>query len=90
MNDVGRTYDAVILGDCIEHMRKSVGLDLLNFLVYRSSIIVVKFPVQMIQARTRVTRAKRMSRCGPNTTSEGWTASSPSKTISASPWSGAI
>jgi hypothetical protein len=49
MNDLGRTYDAVILGDCIEHMRKSVGLDLLNFLVYRSRIIVVKFPVQMIQ-----------------------------------------
>ena len=49
MNDLARTYDAVILGDCIEHMRKSVGLDLLNFLVYRSRIIVVKFPVQMIQ-----------------------------------------
>lgn len=49
MNDLDRTYDAVILGDCIEHMRKSVGLDLLNFLVYRSRIIVVKFPVQMIQ-----------------------------------------
>jgi phospholipid N-methyltransferase len=49
MNDLDRTYDAVILGDCIEHMRKSVGVDLLNFLVYRSRIIVVKFPVQMIQ-----------------------------------------
>jgi hypothetical protein len=49
MSDLGRTYDAVILGDCIEHMRKSVGLDLLNFLVYRSRIIVVKFPVQMVQ-----------------------------------------
>jgi hypothetical protein len=49
MNDLGRTYEAVILGDCLEHMRKSVGVDLLNFLVYRSKIIVVKFPVQMIQ-----------------------------------------
>lgn len=49
MNDLSRAYDAVIIGDCIEHMRKSVGLDLLNFLVYRSRIIVVKFPVQMIQ-----------------------------------------
>jgi SAM-dependent methyltransferase len=49
MNDLDRTYDAVIFGDCIEHMRKSVGVDLLNFLVYRSKIIVVKFPVQMIQ-----------------------------------------
>jgi hypothetical protein len=30
-------------------MRKSVGLDLLNFLVYRSKLIIVKFPLQMIQ-----------------------------------------
>ena len=49
MNHLDRVYDAVILGDCIEHMRKSVGLDLLNFLVYRSRIIVVKFPLQMVQ-----------------------------------------
>jgi hypothetical protein len=49
MKDLERTYDAVIVGDCIEHMRKSVGLDLLNFLVYRSKIIVVKFPMQMVQ-----------------------------------------
>lgn len=49
MNHLDRVYDAVILGDCIEHMRKSVGLDLLNVLVYRSRIIIVKFPLQMIQ-----------------------------------------
>jgi phospholipid N-methyltransferase len=29
MNDLDRAFDAVILGDCIEHLRKSVGLDLL-------------------------------------------------------------
>ena len=49
MNDPGRTFDAVILGDSIEHMRKSAGLDLLNFLVYRSKISIVKFPLQMLQ-----------------------------------------
>jgi hypothetical protein len=49
MNDPTRTFDAVILGDCIEHLRKSLGLDLLNFLVYRSKIIIVKFPLQMVQ-----------------------------------------
>ena len=49
MNDPDRNFDAVIIGDCIEHMRKSIGLDLLNFLVYRSKIIIVKFPLQMLQ-----------------------------------------
>jgi len=49
MNQPDRTFDAVIIGDCIEHMRKSIGLDLLNFLVYRSKIITVKFPLQMLQ-----------------------------------------
>jgi phospholipid N-methyltransferase len=49
MNDPDRTFDAVIIGDCIEHMRKSIGLDLLNFLVYRSKLIAVKFPLQIPQ-----------------------------------------
>jgi phospholipid N-methyltransferase len=49
MNELDRNYDAVIIGDCIEHMRKSIGLDLLNFLVYRSKIIALKFPLQMLQ-----------------------------------------
>jgi hypothetical protein len=39
----------VIIGDCIEHMRKSAGVDLLNFLVYRTKLITVKFPLQMRQ-----------------------------------------
>jgi predicted TPR repeat methyltransferase len=26
MNNPDRTFDAVIIGDCIEHMRKSIGL----------------------------------------------------------------
>jgi phospholipid N-methyltransferase len=49
INDPNRAFDAVIIGDCIEHMRKSMGVDLLNFLVYRSKLIIVKFPLQMIQ-----------------------------------------
>jgi SAM-dependent methyltransferase len=43
------SFSAVIMGDCIEHMRKSVGVDLLNFLVYRSRILILTFPVQMPQ-----------------------------------------
>lgn len=42
-------FDAVVIGDCIEHMRKSAGADLLHFLVYRSKVIFVKFPVQLVQ-----------------------------------------
>jgi hypothetical protein len=49
LDEPERTFDAVIFGDCIEHMRKSIGLDLLNFLVYRSKFIAVKFPLQMPQ-----------------------------------------
>jgi hypothetical protein len=49
MNDPDRIFDAVIIGDCIEHLRKSTGLDLVNFLVYRSKIILIKFPLQMPQ-----------------------------------------
>jgi phospholipid N-methyltransferase len=49
MADPRRKFDAVIVGDCIEHMRKNAGVDLLHFLVYRSKVIFVKFPVQMVQ-----------------------------------------
>ncbi len=37
-------YDLVIIGDCIEHLPKSAGLDLLNFLTYRCSYILVVCP----------------------------------------------
>jgi len=49
MDDVRLTFGAVIIGDVIEHLRKSAGTDLLNFLVYRSMVMFVKFPVQMLQ-----------------------------------------
>ena len=42
-------FDLVIIGDCIEHMRKSAGLDLLNFLIYRSGYICLVYPDQFVQ-----------------------------------------
>jgi hypothetical protein len=50
MDEVDQVFDVAVLGDSIEHMRKSVGVDLLHFLVYRSRLIVLKFPLQMPQA----------------------------------------
>lgn len=47
--NVDTEYDLVILGDVIEHLRKSVGIDLLNFLVYRSRRILVIFPLRYRQ-----------------------------------------
>jgi len=49
MDHVGWRFGAVIVGDVIEHLRKSVGTDLLNFLIYRANVIFVKFPVQLLQ-----------------------------------------
>lgn len=42
-------FDLVIIGDCIEHMRKSAGVDLLNFLMYRSGYICIVYPERYIQ-----------------------------------------
>lgn len=39
------TFGTVILGDSIEHLPKSAGRDLLEFLVIRSKRIIVKYPV---------------------------------------------
>lgn len=39
-----RTFDLVTIGDCIEHMPKSQGLDLLNFLTYRCGYLIVIAP----------------------------------------------
>ncbi len=41
--------DIVTIGDCIEHLKKSDGLDLLHFLVYRSTYIILVFPTQYVQ-----------------------------------------
>lgn len=42
-------FGTVIIGDCIEHLKKSDGIDLLNFLVYRSKWILVQYPVKYLQ-----------------------------------------
>jgi hypothetical protein len=49
IDDSKLRYDLVILGDSIEHMRKSAGVDLLNFLVYRSGYILVITPSGYLQ-----------------------------------------
>lgn len=41
--------DLVIIGDCIEHLNKSAGLDLINFLIYRTKYILIIYPTQCIQ-----------------------------------------
>lgn len=41
--------DLVIIGDCIEHLKKSSGIDLINYLVYRSRYILTIFPHKYIQ-----------------------------------------
>lgn len=43
-----KNFDLVIIGDCIEHMKKSEGIDLLNLLNYRSSFIYVVTPDGMV------------------------------------------
>lgn len=40
-------YDLVILGDVIEHMRKSEGLDFLNWVNYRAKFVVIVVPEAM-------------------------------------------
>lgn len=42
-------FDLTIIGDCIEHMKKSDGIDLLNFLVYRTGYICVVYPDAYVQ-----------------------------------------
>ena len=37
-------FEVVMMGDVIEHLKKSEGIDLLNFLVYRSRWIIIQFP----------------------------------------------
>jgi SAM-dependent methyltransferase len=42
--DIEAEWDLAILGDVIEHHRKSEGLDLLHFLVYRTRYLLVQYP----------------------------------------------
>lgn len=45
-----QTFDLALIGDCIEHLPKSAGLDLLNALVYRCAWVVVLAPEFIVQA----------------------------------------
>lgn len=42
-------WDVCIIADCLEHLRKSVGMDVLNFFVYRTKKIIVTYPVRLPQ-----------------------------------------
>lgn len=42
-------FDIVMAGDILEHLKKSEGVDLLNFLTYRSRWIIVEFPHRYLQ-----------------------------------------
>lgn len=44
-----QVYDLVIFGDSIEHLRKSVGTDLLHFFYYRARILLVLYPIDFLQ-----------------------------------------
>ncbi|MFL5296279.1 MAG: class I SAM-dependent methyltransferase [Phenylobacterium sp.] len=49
--DVGpdAEWDLVILGDVLEHFRKSRGVDLIDYLFYRTKYIVLVVPIDYIQ-----------------------------------------
>ena len=41
--------ELVIIGDCLEHLKKSDGINLLHYLAYRAKYIIVVFPTKVIQ-----------------------------------------
>ncbi len=43
------TVDITIVGDCLEHLKKSDGVDLIHYLVYRTKFVVLVFPSKYIQ-----------------------------------------
>lgn len=47
--NVDISYDLVIFGDVLEHLKKSDGIDVLNFFAYRSKWILCLFPDKYIQ-----------------------------------------
>ena len=42
-------YDLAIIGDSLEHMKKSNGIDLINFLIYRVRYLLIIYPVEYLQ-----------------------------------------
>ncbi len=41
--------ELAIIGDCLEHLNKSDGINLINYLIYRTKYIIVVYPTQCIQ-----------------------------------------
>lgn len=50
--------DIAIIGDCIEHLSKSAGIDLLHYLMYRTRYIIIVFPTAYIQYTWRNHRSE--------------------------------
>jgi hypothetical protein len=46
---LAQRWDLVVIGDCLEHLPKSAGLDLLNALVYRCAWLLLLVPEFVIQ-----------------------------------------
>jgi len=53
LDNTNFTWDLVILGDVLEHMRKSEGMDVLHYLVYRAKYIWIQWPMRYIQGEER-------------------------------------
>jgi len=49
MDEPKTEYEGIILGDIIEHLPKSQGLDLIHFLIYRCKTMVIIYPLERIQ-----------------------------------------
>ncbi len=47
--NIDTEYDLVIFGDVIEHLKKSEGVDVLDFFVYRTKHIMVQWPHGFVQ-----------------------------------------
>jgi SAM-dependent methyltransferase len=55
----GEDFDLVLAGDCIEHLPKSAGLDLLNAMVYRCGYLVLLAPEFIVQGAVDGVAAER-------------------------------
>jgi hypothetical protein len=42
-------FDVIIAGDILEHLRKTDGINLINFLIYRCRWLIVEFPHRYLQ-----------------------------------------
>lgn len=48
-DNIEQVYDLVIMGDILEHLKKSDGVDLVEFYVYRAGYMYIQFPLFMVQ-----------------------------------------